>query len=58
MAFTGVLLHGGKTVGAGGDVRVGKATNSKAALHLLVFWGCCRMFLELRKQSLLEEQPG
>lgn len=27
MAFTVVLPHGGKTVGAGGDVRVGKATS-------------------------------
>lgn len=34
MAFTVVLLYGGETVGAGGDVRVGRATSPKTTQNL------------------------
>lgn len=51
MAFTVVLLQGGKTVGAGGDVRVGKATSLKTTQNLpMTCW--------FSGMGMLQDAPG
>lgn len=51
MALTVVLLRGGETVGAGGDVRVGKATSLKTTANLpLTCW--------FSGMEMLQDVPG